>query len=237
MSSAGRRTSLRPGRSSITGRVRAAVMTAMAWSRVRDLDGRPGWPLGVSARVATLRLIRSLASACRMARLSARCPMLTAAVEYPAGHGGQGLPDVGGREVAEFAGADHGQDRLEHVLVLRDRFGGATLETVGEPVLGGLPERVVGVAGLRGGALVELVVQVAELVDDGGFGGAADLAAGALAVAGVAGGEFAAPQARAVAVAVRVAAGAAVFEGDAVFAVPAPGRHGAGIPRGGDIQW
>jgi hypothetical protein len=60
------------------------VMTATAWSRVRDLDGRPSWPLGVSARMATLRLTRSLASACRMARLSARCPMLTAAVEYPA---------------------------------------------------------------------------------------------------------------------------------------------------------
>lgn len=84
---------------------------------------------------------------------------------------------------------------------------------------------------------VELEVQVAELVDDGGFGGAADLAVGALAVAGVAGGEFAAPQARAVPVAVRVAARAAVFEGDAVFAVPAPGRHGHRITGGGDIQW
>ena len=57
---------------------------------------------------------------------------------------------------------------------------------------------------------------------------------GACAVAGVAGGEFAAPQAWAVAVAVRVVAGAAVFEGDAVFAVPAPCRHGGGIPQGGD---
>src|SRR5690349_22354665 len=48
------------------------------------LDGRPCWPLGVSARMATLRVTRSLASACRMARLSARCPIETAAVEYPA---------------------------------------------------------------------------------------------------------------------------------------------------------
>jgi len=38
-------------------------------------------------------------------------------------------------------------------------------------------------------------------------------------------------------VAVRVAAGAAVFEGDAVFAAPAPGSHGGRIPRGGDNQW
>jgi len=64
---------------------------------------------------------------------------------------------------------------------------------VGEPVPGGLPDGVVGVAGLGGDALVELVVQVAEFVDDGGFGGAADFAAGACAVAGVAEGDLAAP--------------------------------------------
>jgi hypothetical protein len=46
----------------------------------------------------------------------------------------------------------------------------------------------VDVAGLGGDALAELVMQVAELVDDGGLGGAADLAPLALAVAGVAGG-------------------------------------------------
>jgi hypothetical protein len=96
----------------------------------------------------------------------------------PGGRHGQGLPDVGGGQVAEFPGADHGQDRLEHVLVLRDRFGGAAVQPVGEPVPGGLAECVVGVAGLGGDALVEPVVQVAELADDGGFGGAADFAAG-----------------------------------------------------------
>jgi hypothetical protein len=48
------------------------------------------------------------------------------------------------------------------------------------------------------------------------------------AVAGVAGGDLAAPQAGAVPVALRVAAGAAVFEGDAVFAAPAPGCHVTG---------
>jgi len=85
------------------------------------------------------------------------------------------------------------QDRLEDVLVLLDRFGGAAVEPVGEPVPGGLPDGVVGVAGLGGDALVELVVQVAEFVDDGGFGGAADFAAGACAVAGVAEGDLAAP--------------------------------------------
>ena len=92
-----------------------------------------------------------------------------------------------------------------------------------EPVGGGLPDGVVGVAGLGGDALVELDVQVAELVDDGGLGLAADLAPLAFPVAGVAGGELAAPQAGAVPVAVRVGAGAAVLEGDAVLAAPAPG--------------
>jgi hypothetical protein len=44
-------------------------------------------------------------------------------------------------------------------------------------------------------------------------------------------GDLAAPQARAVPVALRVAAGAAVLEGDAVFAGPAPGdSHGDSLP-------
>jgi len=108
---------------------------------------------------------------------------------------------------------------------------------VGEPVVGGLAEGVVGVARFGGDSFVELVVQVAELVDHGGFGGAADFAAGAFPVAGVAEGDFAAPQAGAVAVALRVAAGAAVFERDAVFAASAPGVHNDSLTWGGDIQW
>jgi hypothetical protein len=64
---------------------------------------------------------------------------------------------------------------------------------MGEPVVGGLPDSVMGVAGLGGDTGVELVVQVAELVDNGGFSSAADFAAGAFPVAGVAGGELAAP--------------------------------------------
>ena len=109
----------------------------------------------------------------------------------------------------ELAGADDGQDRLQDVLVLGDRFGGAAVQPTGEPVLGGLPDGVVGIAGFGGDSLVELQVQVqvAELVHDGGLGLAADLAAGAFPVAGVAHGEFAAPQARAVPVAFRVTAG------------------------------
>ena len=93
------------------------------------------------------------------------------------------------------------------------------------------------VAGFGGDALVELGVQVAELVDDGGLGLAADLAPVALAVAGVPEGDLAAPQSRAVPVGSGVAAGAAaVFEGDAVFAAPAPVAIASGSP-GGDHQW
>ena len=130
----------------------------------------------------------------------------------PGRHRGQRPPDVGRGQVAELAGADDAQDRRQDVLVLGDRLGGAAVQPGGEPVLGGLPDGVVGVAGLGGDALVELGVQVAELVHDGGLGLAADLAAGALAVAGVAEGDLAAPQAGAVPVAVRVPARAAVFE-------------------------
>jgi len=50
-----------------------------------------------------------------------------------------------------------------------------------------------GVVGLAGDPFVEFVVQVAELINDGGLGGAADFTAGACAVAGVPGGDFAAP--------------------------------------------
>jgi hypothetical protein len=101
-----------------------------------------------------------------------------------------------------------------------------------------LPDGVVDVAGLGGDALVELGVQVAELVDDGGLGLAADLAAGARAVAGVSEGDLAAPQARAVPVAFGVAARAPVLERDAVFAAPAPGSSdGDSLPSGGDNRW
>ena len=72
------------------------------------------------------------------------------------------------------------------VIVLAERPS----SPVASQVFGGLPDGVVDVPGLRGDALVERVVQVAELVDDAGLGLAADLAAGALAVAGVAEGDL-----------------------------------------------
>jgi hypothetical protein len=84
------------------------------------MAGRPG-PWGVSARVATLRLTRSLASACRMARLSARCPMLTAAVEYPAAIAASAWRTSAAVR-SRSLGADDCQDRLKDVLVLPDRL-------------------------------------------------------------------------------------------------------------------
>ncbi len=45
-----------------------------------NLDGRPPWPAGVSTSVATLRRTLSLASACRMARVSPACAMATVRV-------------------------------------------------------------------------------------------------------------------------------------------------------------
>ena len=81
-------------------------------------------------------------------------------------------------------------------------------------------------------------MKVAELVHHSGLGLAGDFAALAFPVAGVAQGEFAAPQAGAVPVAVRVGAGPAVLEGDAALAAPAPGTSHDGILIcGGDIQW
>jgi hypothetical protein len=83
----------------------------------------------------------------------------------------------------------------------------------GEPVLGGLPDGVVDVAGLRDDPLVEFLVQVPELADDGGLGWPLTLRRSRLPSPGAAYGDLAAPQARAVPVASGVAAGvAAVFE-------------------------
>src|SRR6201990_266281 len=173
MGSAGRRTSFRPGRSSITGRVRAAGITATAWSRVRDLDGRPSWPLGVSARAATLRLIRSLASACRMARLSARCPIETAAVEYPAAMAASAWRTSAAVRSRSLRAPMTARIGSGAVLVFVMGLCGGAARPGGEPVPGGLPDGVVGVAGLGGDPFVELGVQVAELVHDGGLGRAA----------------------------------------------------------------
>jgi len=213
-------------------------VTARAWSRVRDLDGRPSLlAFGGVGQGGDVAGDQVAGFGVADGALERQVPHRDRGGGVPGGHRGQRLADVGRGQVAELAGPDDGQDRLQDVLVLGDRLGRAALQAVGEPVPGGLPDGVVGVAGLRGDPFVELGVQVAELVHDGGLGRAADLAPLAFPVAGVAGGDLAAPQARAVPVAVRVAAGAAVLEGDAVFAAPAPGCHGGMIIPGGDNQW
>jgi hypothetical protein len=221
----------------MTGRVRAAVITATAWSRVRDFGRAAVLAFGGVGQGSDVAGDQVVGFGVPDGALERQVPHAHRGGGVPGGHGGQRLPDIGGGQVAEFAGADDGQDRLQDVLVLGDRLGGAAVESVGEPVLGGLPDGVVGVTCLGGDALVELESHVAEFVHHGGFGGAADLAPLAFPVAGVSQGDLAAPQARAVPVAFGVAAGAAVLEGDAVFAAPAPGSHGGRIPGGGDNQW
>jgi hypothetical protein len=55
--------------------------SAEACPRLRLLLGRPGGPIGVSTSTATLRPMRSRASACLIIRVSALCPRATAALE------------------------------------------------------------------------------------------------------------------------------------------------------------
>jgi hypothetical protein len=209
-------------------------MIATAWSKMSDLDGRPSCPLGGVGQGRDVPGDEVVGFGVPDGALEREVPHAHRRGGVPGRDDGQRLPHVGRGQLAELPGADDGQDRLQHVLVLLDRLGRAALQPVGEPVLGGLPDGVMGVAGLAGDAFVEFVVQVAEFVHDGGFGGAADFAAGAFPVAGVPEGDFAAPQAWAVPVALRVAAGAAAFEGNAVFAAPTPGGHSGRISRGGD---
>jgi hypothetical protein len=161
-------------------------MTAAAWSRVRDLDGRPCWPFRRVGQDRDVAADEVAGFGVPDGALERQVPHRDRRGGIPSSHRGQRLADVGRGQVAELAGPDDGQDRLQDVLVLGDRLGRAALQAVGEPVPGGLPHGVVGIAGLRGDPLVELGVQVAELVHDGGLGRAADLAPLAFPVARVA---------------------------------------------------
>src|SRR5258708_31145157 len=113
------------------------------------------------------------------------------------------------------------------MMFLLDRFSRAAVEPIREPVLCSLPYGVVRVAGLRDGPLVEILVQLPELAQDGGLGLAADLSPVAPSVFGVPERYLTAPEPSTVPVPFRVAAGtAAMLEGDPVFTAPAPGSHG-----------
>src|SRR6266571_3909603 len=107
--------------------------------------------------------------------------------------------------VRAASGTDSLQDRLKHILVLLDRLGRAAVKPVREPVLCGLPYGVMGVTGLRDDPFVEILVQLLELVHDGGLGLAADLPPVALSAFGIPERYLTAPQPRAVPVAFRVA--------------------------------
>ena len=207
----------------------AAARTAEAWSRVSDL---------MAARLA----FRGVGQGRDVAgdqvagfgvpdgALEREVPHGNRRGGVPGRHGGQRLPDVGRGQVAELAGADDGQDRLEHVLVLGDGLGGAAVEPVGEPVLGGLPDGVVrlrpGVTPFsrsvcRSRSLSTTAALVLPLTfrrwrfPSPVYPRLARRATGR----GSAGGGR--------------CHGTAVFEGDAVFAAPAPGAHGCMIAGGG----
>jgi hypothetical protein len=87
--------------------------------------------------------------------------MVTAALQYPAAILASACLTSAAVSSRSLRAPMTFEDRLEDVLVLFDRLGGAAVEPGGEPVFGGLPDGVVYVACLRGDALVELLVQVA----------------------------------------------------------------------------
>jgi len=83
------------------------------------------------------------------------------------GHRGQGLVHVPGGQVAQFPGADRGEDRSEDVLVLLDGLGGPAAESVPQPVVGCAPDRV---ALIRLEAGFEFLVELLQPVLDDGLG-------------------------------------------------------------------
>ena len=162
-------------------------MTASAWSRVRNLDGRPSLALRrvgqdgdvAGDQVAALRRADGV--------LEREVPHRDRRGGIPGRHRGQCLPHVGGgrsRSLRAPMTARIGSRTFWFlVTVLAERPSSPWASQSRAACADG----VMGVTGLGGDAFVELGVQVAELVDDGGLGGAADLAPLAPAVAGVAG--------------------------------------------------
>ena len=111
--------------------------------------------------------------------------MLTAAVEYPAAMTASACRTSAADRSRSFRapiGVRIGSSTFWFFLTVLGR----ALQPVGEPVPGGLPYGAVGVVGLRVMPWSKPVVQVAELVHDGGLGFAADLPPVALSVAGIA---------------------------------------------------
>ena len=122
MSSAGRRTSFSPGRNSSTGRVRAAVMTATACSRVSDFDAPAFLAFGGIGQGGDVAADQVAGFGVPDGALERQVPHAHRRAGVPGGHLGQRLPHVGRGQLAQFAGADDRQDRLQDVLVLGDRF-------------------------------------------------------------------------------------------------------------------
>jgi len=78
---------------------------------------------------------------------------------------------VPGCQVAQFPGADRGEDRCQDVLVLLDGLGGPPAEPVLQPVVGCTPD---GIALVRPEARFEFLVEFLQPVLDDGLGLAGD---------------------------------------------------------------
>jgi hypothetical protein len=152
----------------------------------------------------------------------------------PGGHGIQRLPYVGRGELAEPAGADRGQDGRQDVFVLLDGLGRPAVQSLAQPVVGGVPERIVR-PGLDAG--VEVIMKRAQPVLDDGPGFAGDLAPDAFPVGPESEADHAPPAALAVPVPFAVAAGGGVLEEDPVLAPAAPCAHGFQGRRNGGHSW
>ena len=101
----------------------AAAVTAVACASVMLRLGRPSRPGGVPVSAETFRSTRFLACALVIARVSARCAIATVALLRVAASAASALVDVGDVQVPQPHMADHHQQRLEDVLILRTVFG------------------------------------------------------------------------------------------------------------------
>ena len=149
------------------------------------------------------------------------------------GDRGQRLVDVGDVQVPQPDGADHRQQRLEDVPVLRDRLRVPAGQPAGEPVLAAPADRVIH-RRRAGDAAVDLLPQLLQGVLHGGLARAGDSPPQPPALRAAAGRDLAAPSSRAPAVPRTVLAWAVMLEVNGVIALAAPFRHASRIAPLGD---
>ena len=150
----------------------ASLSSAAASSTVRDCDGRPACPCGVSTSAETFRRARSwaLGVANNLGKAVVRL------LKRPGGMRGRHLrqrtPHILYGQVLQRDRPDHSQQWLQRVAVDLDRLGDTAGKAVSQPVVDGLRDRV---PGDGSDASVELRVQLLKLVPDLSLGRPADL--------------------------------------------------------------